>query len=323
LCRLTPKIGFPWSEIRNISFNDRKFIIKPIDKKAPDFVFFAPRVRINKRILSLCMGNHELYMRRRKPDTIDVQQMKAQAREEKLAKQQQREKLQLEIAARERAEKKQQEYEDRIKAMQEEMERSQANLVEAQEMIRRLEEQLKQLQAAKEELEKRQNELQAMMERLEESKNMEAAERQKLEDEIQAKQMEVQRIQEEVEAKDSETKRLQEEVEAARRKEEELKAQQMANATKGHLEENNHDDDDELVNGDVSKDLTTDENIVDPVEDRRTLAERNERLHDQLLVSLLPDCQILTFSTIRCPMSFTNDLETEPINYQLLYQIVK
>ena len=26
--RLTPKIGFPWSEIRNISFNDRKFVIK-------------------------------------------------------------------------------------------------------------------------------------------------------------------------------------------------------------------------------------------------------------------------------------------------------
>lgn len=36
------------------------------------------------------MGNHELYMRRRKPDTIEVQQMKAQAREEKLAKQQER-----------------------------------------------------------------------------------------------------------------------------------------------------------------------------------------------------------------------------------------
>lgn len=33
--RLTPKIGFPWSEIRNISFNDKKFIIKPIDKRAP------------------------------------------------------------------------------------------------------------------------------------------------------------------------------------------------------------------------------------------------------------------------------------------------
>jgi radixin len=53
-------------------------------------VFYAPRLRINKRILALCMGNHELYMRRRKPDTIEVQQMKAQAREEKLAKQQER-----------------------------------------------------------------------------------------------------------------------------------------------------------------------------------------------------------------------------------------
>lgn len=48
-----------------------------------DFVFYAPRLRINKRVLALCMGNHELYMRRRKPDTIEVQQMKAQAKEEK------------------------------------------------------------------------------------------------------------------------------------------------------------------------------------------------------------------------------------------------
>jgi len=36
--------------------------------------------------LALCMGNHELYMRRRKADTIEVQQMKAQAMEEKQAK---------------------------------------------------------------------------------------------------------------------------------------------------------------------------------------------------------------------------------------------
>lgn len=165
------------------------------------------------------------------------------------------------------------------------MQRSQSSLQEAQEMIRRLEEQLKQLQAAKDEHEKKQMELQEMMMRLEETKNMEAAERQKLEEEIQAKQEEVMRIQEEVEQKDSETKRLQEEVEAARQKAEELRVQQLANATKGHLEENQHDEDDEVVNGDISKDLDTDENIVDPVEDRKTLAERNERLQDQLLVS--------------------------------------
>uniref|UniRef100_A0A8C1PFS7 FERM domain-containing protein n=1 Tax=Cyprinus carpio TaxID=7962 RepID=A0A8C1PFS7_CYPCA len=103
--KLTPKIGFPWSEIRNISFNDKKFVIKPIDKKAPDFVFFAPRLRINKRILALCMGNHELYMRRRKPDTIEVQQMKAQAREEKHQKQIERAQLENEKKKREHAEK--------------------------------------------------------------------------------------------------------------------------------------------------------------------------------------------------------------------------
>jgi len=294
--KLTPKIGFPWSEIRNISFNDRKFIIKPIDKKAPDFVFFAARVRINKRILALCMGNHELYMRRRKPDTIDVQQMKAQAREEKMAKQQQREKLQLEIAAREKAERKQQEYEEKIKSMQDEMEKRQQDLAEAQEMIRRLEEQLRELQAAKEELEARQNELTAMMNRLEESKNLEAAERLKLEQEIRAKQEEVTRIQSEVDAKDEETRRLQEEVEAARRKqaEEEIEAarrkQEEATAAilaattpqHHHVTENDQDDNDDMPNGDVSRDLATDDNIIDPVEERRTLAERNERLHDQL-----------------------------------------
>merc|ERR1712241_1525765 len=151
--RLTPKIGFPWSEIRNISFNDRKFVIKPIDTKAPNFVFFAPRLRINKRILTLCMGNHELYMRRRKPDTIELQQMKARNKEEKLAKQQEREKLQREIAARERAEKIQAEYEDRLKRMQADMMARQKELLDAQNIIKQLEEQLKETQAAKEELE--------------------------------------------------------------------------------------------------------------------------------------------------------------------------
>ncbi|XP_035736671.1 moesin/ezrin/radixin homolog 1-like isoform X3 [Vespa mandarinia] len=285
--KLTPKIGFPWSEIRNISFNEKKFIIKPIDKKAPDFIFFATRVKINKRILALCMGNHELYMRRRKPDTIDVQQMKAQAREEKIAKQQQREKLQLEIAARERAEKKQQEYEERLRNMAEEMDRRQAELNEAQEMIRRLEEQLKQLQAAKEELEDRQKELTAMMEKLELSHEMEAAERAKLEQEIRAKQEEVQRIQSEVEAKDAEARRLQEEFEAAKLRQEEADRAFQANTTPHHHhveenEEGEEEGEDEIPNCDVTKDLATDESIIDPVEERRTLAERNERLNDQL-----------------------------------------
>jgi len=157
--QLTPKIGFPWSEIRNISFNDKKFIIKPIDKKAPvsfsslslsvfenvgksnvssvwflclfeqDFVFFAPRLRINKRILALCMGNHELYMRRRKPDTIEVQQMKAQAKEEKHAKQMERAQLAKEKQAREDLEKEKLQMADRLQQYEEEKQRKEEGVL--------------------------------------------------------------------------------------------------------------------------------------------------------------------------------------------------
>uniref|UniRef100_A0A669F5H3 Radixin n=1 Tax=Oreochromis niloticus TaxID=8128 RepID=A0A669F5H3_ORENI len=130
--KLSPKIGFPWSEIRNISFNDKKFVIKPIDKKAPDFVFYAPRLRINKRILALCMGNHELYMRRRKPDTIEVQQMKAQAREEKHHKQMERAQLENEKKKRELAEKEKERIErekeeliERLRQIEEQTQRAQ------------------------------------------------------------------------------------------------------------------------------------------------------------------------------------------------------
>uniref|UniRef100_A0A8C3AIN1 Moesin a n=1 Tax=Cyclopterus lumpus TaxID=8103 RepID=A0A8C3AIN1_CYCLU len=135
--KMTPKIGFPWSEIRNISFNDKKFVIKPIDKKAPDFVFYAPRLRINKRILALCMGNHELYMRRRKPDTIEVQQMKAQAREEKNHKKMEKALLENEKRRRELAEKEKEKIEkekeelmERLKQIEEQTKKAQQELEE-------------------------------------------------------------------------------------------------------------------------------------------------------------------------------------------------
>jgi len=281
--QLSPKIGFPWSEIRNISFNDRKFVIKPIDKKSPDFIFYAPRLRINKRILALCMGNHELYMRRRKADTIEVQQMKAQAREEKLAKQQEREKLAREVALRERAEKKQRDYEEQLKAMSEEIQERQKELLEAQNTIRRLEEQLKELQAAKAELQAQQEELRAMMERLEQSKEMEAAEKAKLEECIRLKQDEVFSIQREVDAKDEQTRLLQAEVEEARQKHNEL-MQAAATPQHHHLQETEQDEtSDVAANGDVSRDLPMLEGTLqDPINDRRTIAEKNERLQSQL-----------------------------------------
>ena len=53
--QLTPKIGFPWSEIRNISFNDKKFVIKPIDKKAP--VSWCNYVQLKFNISHICFCN--------------------------------------------------------------------------------------------------------------------------------------------------------------------------------------------------------------------------------------------------------------------------
>nr|XP_054507064.1 radixin isoform X3 [Agelaius phoeniceus] len=161
MLRLTPKIGFPWSEIRNISFNDKKFVIKPIDKKAPDFVFYAPRLRINKRILALCMGNHELYMRRRKPDTIEVQQMKAQAREEKHQKQLERAQLENEKKKREIAEKEKERIErekeelmERLRQIEEQTMKAQKELEEQTRRALELDQERKRAKEEAERLEK-------------------------------------------------------------------------------------------------------------------------------------------------------------------------
>ncbi|KAK6315155.1 radixin-like isoform X2 [Coregonus clupeaformis] len=170
--KLTPKIGFPWSEIRNISFNDKKFVIKPIDKKAPvsqstrkDFVFYAPRLRINKRILALCMGNHELYMRRRKPDTIEVQQMKAQAREEKHHKQMERAQLENEKKKREHAEKEREKIEKEKDELIERLRQIEGQTLKAQkeleEQTRRALELDQERKRAKEEAERLERERQA------------------------------------------------------------------------------------------------------------------------------------------------------------------
>lgn len=119
--KLQPKTTFTWSEIRHISFDDRKFIIKPVDKSAPNFVFFNQKVRMNKLILDLCMGNHDLFMRRRKPDSMELQQMKAAAKEEKQRRQVQRNRLAKEKQLREEAERERANMEQRLLQYQEEI----------------------------------------------------------------------------------------------------------------------------------------------------------------------------------------------------------
>ncbi|KAK2502058.1 hypothetical protein MC885_017192 [Smutsia gigantea] len=132
--KLTPKISFPWNEIRNISYSDKEFTIKPLDKKIDVFKFNSSKLRVNKLILQLCIGNHDLFMRRRKADSLEVQQMKAQAREEKarkqvvspttqrqlLSPQMERQRLAREKQMREEAERTRDELERRLLQMKEE-----------------------------------------------------------------------------------------------------------------------------------------------------------------------------------------------------------
>lgn len=194
--KLTPKIGFPWSEIRNISFNDKKFVIKPIDKKAPDFIFYAPRLRINKRILALCMGNHELYMRRRKPDTIEVQQMKAQARDEKLARQRERDELLREKQQREIEEREKRALQERLRLLEEEREQMKRDSLEKQKVFEDMQQKMDAQEAAiaeerrlQEELDRYRLEKEEAERKMQEAESLKEEERLKLEQELlQAKE---------------------------------------------------------------------------------------------------------------------------------------
>lgn len=263
--KLTPKIGFPWSEIRNISFNDRRFVIKPIDKKAPDFVFIAPRLRINKRILALCMGNHELYMRRRKPDTIEVQQMKAQAKEERAAKQQEREKLRQAIEAKELAERRLLELQEKLK--------------EEQNKNRTLEERLRESQQATEAAERKREELMSMTRRLEESNGLEREEKKKLEDDIRLKQEEVAQAIERAAVMEEKAREMQNNVADSHEN-------HQSSLPANHVNEDEHDEHDEMVtsNGTGGSDLRRDGDgdLPRPEEERETELSKKKNMQEQL-----------------------------------------
>lgn len=49
--KLNPRITFPWSEIRNISYDGKKFSIRPIEKSLSSFHFYSSKSRLNKLIL--------------------------------------------------------------------------------------------------------------------------------------------------------------------------------------------------------------------------------------------------------------------------------
>ncbi|XP_056138813.1 moesin-like isoform X2 [Lampris incognitus] len=293
--KMTPKIGFPWSEIRNISFNDKKFVIKPIDKKAPDFVFYAPRLRINKRILALCMGNHDLYMRRRKPDTIEVQQMKAQAREEKSKRQMERALLESEKKKRENAEKETEkiaretmELMERLRQIEEQTKRAQDELEEQTHRALELEKERTIAQEEAERLEKdRKAAVEAKAALLQQSENQ-LKNQESLATELAELTSTISQLEDAKRKKDEEAKRWQKramvvEVDLERTKEElrtKLVGVHIQDPVHTHIHE--HDETDES-SAEASAELTSPGMVRDRSEEERvTEAQKNQRLQKNL-----------------------------------------
>uniref|UniRef100_A0A669E226 Moesin b n=1 Tax=Oreochromis niloticus TaxID=8128 RepID=A0A669E226_ORENI len=285
--KLTPKIGFPWSEIRNISFNDKKFVIKPIDRKAPDFVFYVPRLRINKRILALCMGNHDLYMRRRKPDTIEVQQMKAQAREEKnnLFLQFTRENAEKET---EKIARETMELMERLRQIEEQTKRAQDEL---EEQTRRALELEKERKIALEEAERLDKDRRAAVEAkaaLLHHSETQIKNQENLATELADLTSKISQLEDAKKKKDDEAKRWQKRavmVEAdLQRTKEELKTKLMGVHIQDSVHSNilDHDETDES-SAEASAELTSPGMVRDRSEEERvTEAQKNQRLQKNL-----------------------------------------
>ncbi|XP_034037912.1 moesin-like isoform X2 [Thalassophryne amazonica] len=293
--RMTPKIGFPWSEIRNISFNDKKFLIKPIDKKAPDFVFYVPRLRINKRILALCMGNHDLYMRRRKPDSIEVQQMKAQAKEEKSKRQMERALLESEKKKRENAEKETEkiaretmELMERLRQIEEQTKRAQDELEEQTRKALELEKERTTAQEEAERLDRaRRAAVEAKASLLQQS-DTQIKSQENLATELAELTSKISQLEDAKKKKDDEAKRWRKRammVEAdLERTKEELKTKLMGvhiqETVQPHIHE--HDETDES-SAEASAELTSPGMVRDRSEEERvTEAQKNQRLQKNL-----------------------------------------
>ncbi|XP_067312535.1 moesin b [Pseudorasbora parva] len=292
--KLTPKIGFPWSEIRNISFNDKKFVIKPIDKKSPDFVFYAPRLRINKRILALCMGNHDLYMRRRKPDTIEVQQMKAQAKEEKNKRQQERALLENEKKRRENAEKETEkiaretmELVQRLRQIEEQTKKAQEELEEQTKRALELERERKFAQEEAERLETDRRIAEEVKSALLQQSENQMKNQENLATELAELTSKISLLEDAKKKKEDEARKWQRraimvEVDLERTKEE-LKSKLIGVHIQAISQtENDHDENDES-SAEASAELTSTGTYQDRSEEQRiTETEKNERLQKRL-----------------------------------------
>ncbi|KAM4797177.1 merlin-like isoform 2-T2 [Rhinophrynus dorsalis] len=131
--KISPSKSFKWGDIRKISYHDKKLKITPIDKKADVFKFYSSEHKVNKLILDLCIGNHDLFLTKRKVDSMEIQQMKVQAKEEKARKKMEHQRLAREKQLREDAERSKEELERRLFQLEDEARQAKDALLRSNE----------------------------------------------------------------------------------------------------------------------------------------------------------------------------------------------
>ena len=255
-----------------------------VDFLNQEFVFYVDRLRINKRILSLSMGNHELYMRRRKPDTIEVQQMKAQAREEKLSKQQERARLTKEKQAREDAEREKSEMASRLRRFEEEARIAQVALDQAKHDAVQKEEERRRAQEEAEILQEQKIQAEIARQHLEEEAASQRIAKEEYEQRAAAAAEEAAQRAIEIEKKQEESERLQKELAESQQREEEQK-QELLKIISTPPTIMVQTDEAEETSQEHAHDLET-------TDDNRELKytseqDKNQRLKTQLAVSLI------------------------------------
>ncbi|KAF1762546.1 hypothetical protein GCK72_010808 [Caenorhabditis remanei] len=129
--RITPRPFFSWSEIKNIQFKNKKFHMKTVDKST--ISFRSRETSIDSSILDLCIGTHNLYLRRRQPDTLEVQQMRSQAKEDKQRRSAEQAKMAIERKERQQMEKECKELKQQVELMTMELMKAQENIRKAEE----------------------------------------------------------------------------------------------------------------------------------------------------------------------------------------------
>ncbi|KAI3386210.1 hypothetical protein SNEBB_010836 [Seison nebaliae] len=206
--KLTPKIGFPWSEIKNISFTDKRFTIKPIDKKAPDFIFYSARLRTNKRIMQLVMGNHELYMRRRRTDSIEVQQMKLQQQEARRMKEEDKLLLERQKAAAIAAEEERNVLQEKLESLEKQSKVAKNDLERQRDEAEELQRRRHVIEEERIQLEKERKEAEEAKKMLDERAKLEAEEKQRLIQVAEEAKLIAAKKAEEAREKDEEAQRL-------------------------------------------------------------------------------------------------------------------